>query len=134
MQLNAGGNHVHHHGLLAGLGAGAVAVLAAFGLVLAAWRQVSHSVGEAMTVLTWAVVVVVLAATVYVVGFLFLRLRHHVRYPETLTRQVVRAEIVPAAAPAAAVLPAAAPAAAIEAAGWRTRWQAAPVTGQEVER
>ena len=135
MQITGGGSHVHHHGLLSGLGAGAVAVLAALGLVLAAWRQVSHSVSEAVTVLTWAVTAVVLAAAAYAVAYLFLRLRHHVRYPESLLRPVFRAEVVQAETPEPAAIPVAAPVAAIAAADWRgTRWQAAPTAGQEIPR
>ena len=115
MQLTGGGNHVHHHGLLAGVSAGAAAVVAGLALVLIAWHEVGRSVGEAVTVLVWAAVAAVLAAVAYAVAFLFPRLRHHVRYPETLTRQAVRAGVIPGqvvAADAPAV-PAVKPAAAL---------------------
>ena len=108
MQVNAGGRHVHHHSLLAGVSAGTAGVLCIFGLLLLAWRTIGHAVGVAGTVIVWAVTALVLAAVAYGVGLLGLRLRHHVTHPETLTRQAVRAEGVPAAVPA---LPAAAQAA-----------------------
>jgi len=100
MQLSAGGTHVHHHGLLSGLGAGAVGVLAGFGLMLMAWRTVGRAVGIAGNVIVWALTAFVVAAAAYGVLFLVLRLRHHVAHPETLTRQSVRAEVIPAAVPA----------------------------------
>ena len=95
-----GDRHVHHHGMLAGLGAGTAAVLGCFLLVLGVWHRVSSQVGTAVTVLVYALVAVVLAAALYVVGFLGLRLRHHVTHPETLTRQAVRAEVIPPSLPA----------------------------------
>ena len=96
MQLTGGGNHVHHHGLLSGLGAGAVGVLAGFGLMLMAWRTIGRAVGIAGNVIVWALTALVVAAAAYGVLFLFLRLRHHVAHPETLIRQAVRAEVIPA--------------------------------------
>ena len=96
MQISGGGNHIHHHGLLSGLGAGAVGVLAALGLVLVAWHAVGQAVGQAVTVIVWALVAAVIAAVAYGVLFLVLRSLHHVRHPETLARQAVRAEIIPA--------------------------------------
>ena len=96
MQINGGGNHVHHHGLLSGLGAGAVGVLAAFGLMLMAWRTIGRAVGMAGNVIVWALTALVVAAAAYGVLFLVLRLRHHVAHPETLIRQAVRAEVIPA--------------------------------------
>lgn len=96
MQVSAGGSHTHHHGLLSGLGAGAVAVLAVFGLLLMAWHAIGRAVGIAGTVIVWAVAAVMIAAAAYAVVFLFLRARHHVAHPETLVRQSVRAEAIPA--------------------------------------
>ena len=96
MQIAGGGNHVHHHGLLSGLGAGAVGVLAAFGLMLMAWRTIGRAVGLAGNVIVWALTALVVAAAAYGVLFLVLRLRHHVAHPETLIRQAVRAEVIPA--------------------------------------
>lgn len=109
-----GDRHVHHHGILAGLGAGTAAVLGCFLLIAGVWHRVSAQVGTAVTVLVYALVAVVVAAAVYVVAFLGLRLRHHVTHPETLTRQTVRAEVIQPALPAAEV-PAAAPPAALPA-------------------
>lgn len=100
----------HHHGPLAGLGVATAAVLGCFLLVLGVWHRVSPAVGTAVTVLVYALLAVVLAAAVYVVGFLGLRLRHHATHPETLTRHAVRAEVIP---PAAAEIPAPAPLAAL---------------------
>jgi type VI protein secretion system component VasK len=94
----------HHHGPLAGLGAGAAAVLFAVVVLLLAWHRVSGQVSMAITVLVWGLVLAVLF-------FVFLWLRHRVRHPETLApRHAVRAE-VPAAVTQAIT---AAPPAAIE--------------------
>lgn len=76
--------NVHHHSLLAGLGAGGVAVLAAFGLVLMAWHRVSGAIGNAVITIVWAVaaavIIGVIAASVYAV----LWLRHRARHPASL--------------------------------------------------
>jgi hypothetical protein len=113
--LISGDQHVHHHGALAGVGAGTAAVLIGGLLLLGVWHKVAGQVGVAVTVLVWALVAAVLAAAVYAVAFLALRLRHHVTHPETLTRHVVRAEVIPPALPAPAVpaVPAAEPLAAL---------------------
>ena len=63
--------------------------------------------------MVWALVAAVLAAAVYVLWFLFLRARHHLAHPETLTRQAVRAEVIPPALPAAEAVPAPEPLAAL---------------------
>jgi len=99
MQVSAGGSHVHHHSLFAGVGAATAGVLAAFGLMAMAWRQIGSAVGAAGTVIVWALTAGVVAAVAYAVAFLVLRLRHHVTHPESLTR-TVRAEVIPAAVPA----------------------------------
>ena len=96
-----GDRHVHHHGMLAGLGAGTAAVLVCAVFVLSVWHRVSGTVAQAMTVIVWALVAVVLVAAAFAVAYLGLRLRHHVIHPETLTRHAVRAEVVPPALPAA---------------------------------
>ena len=96
-----GDRHVHHHGLLAGLGAGTAAVLIVGGLVFGVWHRVSGTVAAAVTVIVWALMAAVLAAVAYVLWFLFLRARHHLAHPETLTRHAVRAEVVPQALPPA---------------------------------
>ncbi len=97
---SAESQHTHHHSLLAGVSAGAMGVLAAFGLVLLAWHRVAGAVGSAVTVIMWTVTAAVLAAVVYGAGFLILRLALHVRRPETLTRQVIQAVPVATESPA----------------------------------
>ena len=111
------GDHTHHHGMLAGVGAGTAAVLVCAVFILSVWHRVSGTVASAVTVLVWAVVASVLGAGVYVLVYLFLRLRHHVTHPETLTRHAVRAEVIPPSLPAieTAALPAASPAAELPA-------------------
>ena len=105
--------HTHHHGLLAGVSAGAMAVMACSGLLFLDWHQVSRGVGDAVTVIVWAVVTAVIGAVLAAGVYVFLLLRHRIRHPEVLSRQPVRAEVVtdpPAeipASPAVAELPAA---------------------------
>ena len=96
-----GDRHVHHHGMLAGLGAGTAAVLVCAVFVLSVWHRVSGTVAQAMTVIVWALVAVVLVAAAFAVAYLGLRLRHHAIHPETLTRHAVRAEVIPQALPPA---------------------------------
>lgn len=109
------GNQTHHHGMLAGLGAGTAAVLVCAVFVLSVWHRVAGTVAEALDVIVWALVAAVLAAAAYVLGFLGLRLRHHVTHPETLTRQRVRAEVLPPPLPVpeSPAIPAPAPLAAL---------------------
>jgi hypothetical protein len=95
----------HHHGPLAGLGAGAAAVLLAAVVLMLAWHRVSWQVSVAITVLLWGLVLAVLF-------YVFLWLRHRVRHPEILARQpAVRAEVLDAESPQ---VTAARPPAAIE--------------------
>lgn len=101
----------HHHGPLAGLGAGAAAVLTGGGLILIAARR---QLGEVATVIAWALMAAVVGAVIAAAVYAFLWLRHRVRYPETLAgRQVVRAEVL-AGAPAPQAIQAPAAPAAIE--------------------
>jgi hypothetical protein len=55
MQVNTGRDQTHHHGILAGLGAGAAAVLAAvlFAgiMMLAVWRHIAGQVSAAVQVI-----------------------------------------------------------------------------------
>lgn len=103
------GSHAHHYGLLAGLGAGAVAVLVAGVFLASVWGRVSGQVATAVDVIVWAVAAAFLAAALFVPVYLFLRLRHHLAHPETLTRHAVRAEVVqPAESPAIPAAPLAA--------------------------
>ena len=96
MQVSAGGSHTHHHSLLAGISAGTAGVLAGFGLMLMAWHTIGRAVGIAGNVIVWALTALVVAAAAYGVLFLVLRSLHHVAHPETLVRQAVRAEVIPA--------------------------------------
>jgi len=85
----------HHHGLLAGVGAGTAAVLVGGACLIAVWHRVSGAIGDAVLAVAWAVMLsvsgLVIAAAVY--GFLWLR--HRARHPETLAgRQVIRAEVL----------------------------------------
>jgi hypothetical protein len=119
MQIGGGSGDIHHHGVLAGIGAGTAAVLFAFGVLALAWHRVAGQVSLAVTVFAYAVMaataVVVCAATFYIV----LWVRHRARNPELLVgrRQVVQAEAVtmlPSGAtvtPVAGALPYAVPAA-----------------------
>ena len=91
----------HHHGPLAGLGAGAAAVLVGGGLILVAARR---QLGEVATVVAWAVVAAVVLAVAAAAVYAFLRLRYHALHPETLVRQrVVQAEVAAGPEPAQAV-------------------------------
>lgn len=107
------GQQTHHHGLLAGVSAGAMAVLLAFGLALLAWHRIAGAVGDAVIVIVWTAAAVVIAGALVSGVYAVLWLRHRLRHPEVLSRQPVRAEVisdVPAAVPApqpAAELPAA---------------------------
>lgn len=84
----------HHHGILAGVSAAAMAVIAAFGLVLLAWHRIAGAVGAAVTVIVWAVAAAVIGAVIAGAVLVFLHLRHRVQHPETLARQPVRAEVL----------------------------------------
>lgn len=107
------GDVTHHRGLLAGLGAGAAAVLVGAVFLATVWRRVSGQVAIALDVIVWAFAAAVIGLAAFVLGYLVLRFRHHLAHPETLTRHTVRAEVItpsPAAEVPAAALPAALPA------------------------
>ncbi len=111
MQVSAGGDHTHNHGLLAGISARAAGVLALLVLMLLAWHRVGQAFGTAATVILWALAALVVAYVASEIAVRFLRLRHHVLHPETLVPQTVRAEIIPAqGAPAITGVPVPAPA------------------------
>lgn len=98
----------HHHGPLAGVSAGAAAVVTgALLLLIAARRQL----GEVATVIMWALMAAVVGAVIAAAVYVFLWLRHRVRYPETLARQAIRAEVMDEAPPPAAAVATARPAA-----------------------
>jgi hypothetical protein len=99
----------HHHGPLAGVSAGAAAVLAAFGLILITARR---QLGEVATVVSWALMAAVVGAVIAAAVYVFLWLRHRVLHPEILAgRQVFRAEVLDDTAPPQAIQAPAAPAA-----------------------
>jgi hypothetical protein len=82
-----------YRGPLAGLGAGAAAVLTAGGLVLIAARR---QLGEVATVIAWALMTAVVGAVIAAGVCAVLWLRHLVLHPEVLSggRQAIRAEVV----------------------------------------
>jgi hypothetical protein len=91
----------HHHGPLAGLGAGAAAVLFAFGVLALAWHRVAGQVSTGITVLVYAVIAAVCGLLLAGLFYAVLWLRQRVRHPEILAgRQVFRAEVLDAAPPA----------------------------------
>jgi hypothetical protein len=105
-------DNTHHHGPLAGVSAGAAAVLVGGGLILIAARR---QLGEVAMVIAWALMAAVVGAVAAAAVYVFLWLRHRVRYPETLAgRQVIRAEVVDQAPVPQAVEPPVAEPAAIE--------------------
>lgn len=82
----------HHHGPLAGLGAGAAAALGGCVLLLAAARR---QLGEVATVVAWALMVAVVGMVAAAAVYVFLWLRHRVRYPEVLAgRRAVAAQVI----------------------------------------
>lgn len=101
MNDNDNGSHVHHHGALAGVGAGTAAVLLAFGVLALAWHRVAGQVSMAVAVLAYAVmtaVAVIIGAGAF---YVFLWVRHRARNPELLAgRRTVRAEVAQAEAAA----------------------------------
>jgi hypothetical protein len=115
--------HVHHHGPLAGLGAGAAGVLLAGVLVFAVWRHVAGQAAAAVQVIVWAFTAAVVAAVAAGMVWAFLFLRHRVLHPEALARPAVRAEVLPAAPAAAREIPAAEPVAELPAG---RLWQLSP--------
>jgi MFS superfamily sulfate permease-like transporter len=98
VQVNAGRDQTHHHGVLSGLGAGAAAVLAgvlfAAVLVLAVWHHVAGQLSAAVQVIVWTLTAAVVTAVAAGMVYAFLFLRHRALHPETLARPVVRAEVI----------------------------------------
>jgi hypothetical protein len=118
MQVNTGRDQTHHHGLLAGLGAGTAAVvtggLLAAVFVFAVWHHIAGQVSAAAAVVVWALTAAVVAAVAAGMAYAFLFIRHRVLHPEALTRATVRAEVL-GPPPAPAEIPAAAPVAELPA-------------------
>jgi hypothetical protein len=95
-----GGGDVHHHGILSGIGAGAMAVLFLFGVLLLAWHRVAGQVSTGITVLVDVLVVAACVLPFLMLFYAVIWLRHRVRNPELLARQpVLRAEAVPVSQP-----------------------------------
>jgi hypothetical protein len=95
----------HHYGFspLAGVTAGTASILLCFGVLALAWHRVAAQVAAGITALVYAVIAAVCGLLLAVLFYVFLWLRHRVRYPETLASgRVVRAI---AAAPPAAIEP-----------------------------
>ena len=83
----------HHHGPLAGVGAGAAAVLFASVVLALAWHRVAGQVAAGITVLVYAGITAVCGLVLAALFYVVLWLRHRVRYPETLApRQAPAAE------------------------------------------
>jgi hypothetical protein len=82
----------HHHGPLAGLGAGAAAVLFAAVVLLLAWHRVAGQVSAGITVLVYAVITAVCGLLLGALFYVFLWVRHRARNPDLLTgRRTTRA-------------------------------------------
>lgn len=109
------GESKQYRGILAGLSAGAAAVLVCFLLVLLAWHQVGPQVGTAASVIVWAIAAAAVATAAAWIWYLVLRMRHHAAHPETLTRHAVKAEVIQAPLPEPAPVPAASPVAELPA-------------------
>lgn len=101
--------HLHHHGPLAGLGAGAAAVLFAFGVLALAWHRVAGQVSMAVAFLAYTVIAAAAAISVAGAAYVFLWVRHRARNPDLLAGRAVRADAPPVPQPAE--IPAARPAA-----------------------
>jgi hypothetical protein len=86
-----GSDSTHHHGPLAGVSAGAAAVLVGGGMILIAARR---QLGEVATVIAWALMAAVVGALAAAAVYVYLWLRHRFRHPELLAgRQLLRAEV-----------------------------------------
>ena len=134
MQVNTGRDQVHHHGVLAGLGGGAAAVLAGLlaggVLVLVVWRHVAGQVSVAVAVIVWALTAAVVGAVLAALVYAFLFIRHRALHPETLARATVRAEVIDPPVAAAREIPPASPVAELPAGPlWQINPRATPQPG-----
>ncbi len=103
---------MHHHGPLAGVSAGAAAVLFAFGALALAWHRVAAQVSLAIAVLAYAVIIALALILAIGTWLAFLWVRHRARNPELLASgRAVRAEVLTPPSGAAAQLAAWRPAA-----------------------
>ncbi len=100
--------HVHHHGLLAGIGAGAMAVLVVVPLLLwMVWHRIAGAVGTAAIVIIGALAFAVCAAAAAALVYAVLWLRHKSRQftAAAPVRDVPVAQALNTAIPAAAIEP-----------------------------
>lgn len=103
MNLPGGGQHVHHHGLLAGIGAGAMAVLVGVPLLLwMVWHRIAGAVGTAAIVIVGVLVFAVCAAAAAALVYAVLWLRHKSRQ---FAAPVAQAQVLGSAAQVAALEP-----------------------------
>lgn len=86
--MNGDGPQTHHHGLLAGVSAGAMGVLALLTLVLLVWHRVSGPIGTAILVAVWAVTAAVVGLVVAGLVYAALWVGHRARNPEMLAARV----------------------------------------------
>jgi hypothetical protein len=99
MMSGRGGGDVHYRGILSGIGAGAMAVLFLFGVILLAWHRIAGAVGGAFIAVAWSFAAVVMAGAVIAVFNAVIWTRHRVRNPDLLSRPVFRAKAVPVSQP-----------------------------------
>lgn len=101
----------HHHGPLAGLGAGAAAVLFASFVLALAWHRVAGQVSMAIAVLAYTVIAAAAAISVAAALYVFLWVRHRARNPELLAPRRATPAGIPDAEPVPQAIEAAVPAA-----------------------
>ena len=90
-----GGDGAQYRGPLAGVRAGAMAVLVAVPLLLwMVWHAVAEAAGIAGVVMIGGLAALWCAGVLYGIGCLVLRFRMHLHQPETLTRRTIRAEVI----------------------------------------
>jgi hypothetical protein len=99
---------------LAGVSAGAMGVLFAFGVLLLAWHQVSGHVSLAITVLAYAVIAALAVVTGAGTWLVVLWVAHRHRNPELLVRRDGRVQVLDAEPAPQAIAPPAVQPAAIE--------------------
>ena len=104
MNLNGDGPQVHNRSLLAGVGAGAMAVLVfGIGLLWMVWHRIAGAAGTAGVVIIWSLTALWVAAVLYGIGFLAVRFGVHIRQPETAAGRVTIRRSVQAPTPPPAV-------------------------------
>lgn len=86
---------VHHHGVLAGVGAGGMGVLVLLVVILLAWHRIAGTVSAGVTVLIYVLIAAVIGVVCAAGWFVFLWVRHRARNPHLLARGT--AAVAPAA-------------------------------------